>query len=95
MWKLAPLYSRKGNVELDIERWSIREKDNQRSGLILVLTRSTFAVQLGSMTVISAFPFHPDTPQMASGVPASYVLAHIYAQDLQKVLFLSKFNEIH
>ena len=61
-----------------IERWSIRGKDNQRSGLILVLTRSTFAPQLGRLMLTNAFCFHSDIPQIFSGVPEQYVLAQIY-----------------
>ena len=74
----ARLYSRKGKVEMKIERWSIRGKDNQPSGLILVLTRSTFAPQLGRLMLTNAFCFHSDIPQIFSGVPERYVLAQIY-----------------
>lgn len=61
-----------------IERWSIRGKDNQPSGLILVLTRCTFAPQLGRLMLTNASCFHSDIPQMVSGVPEWYVLAQIY-----------------
>lgn len=77
LWKPISLYSGKGKVEIELERWSVRGKDNQPSGLISVLTRSTFALQLDRTMLRDAFPFHPDIPQMASGVPEWYVWAQI------------------
>lgn len=60
-------------MELEIERCPPGEKVINNSGLILVLTRSTFALQLGRMMLTNAFPFHSGIPQMASGVPGRYV----------------------